>query len=142
MGYTHYWKKSDTPQDAWDKLRADAERLIRATPVRIQFEYDDPAPPEVSNTRIRFNGVGDYRHETFCLEKNEVEFDFFKTARKPYDVVVTAILACAKEHLGDGIKVSSDGDSSEWDEGLEFAKATLGRIVPFPCSESLDGDGY
>ena len=53
-------------------------------------------------------------------------FNFCKTAAKPYDLVVTAILVLA-EHFSEGhFKVSSDGDPEDWAEGLALAR----EVVP------------
>jgi hypothetical protein len=89
----------------------------------------------VSDDIIRFNGVGDDGHETFCLTKEASGFEFCKTAGKPYDILACAILAAAKQHAGDGLNVSSDGDANDWVEGLSFASKVLKRAVPYPVSQ-------
>jgi hypothetical protein len=48
---------------------------------------------------------------------DELESNFCKTARKPYDIAVTASLILAKKIFGDIIKVSSDGNWSDWESG-------------------------
>ncbi len=53
-------------------------------------------------------------------------FDFCKTAYKPYDLAVIAALTIAKHHLGDSIKVSSDGDTDQWTDGLWLCQQVLG----------------
>jgi len=70
-----------------------------------------------------------FSHETFSIER-EVEpkkemgidnknttFGFCKTARKPYDVMVTACLILYKYHFEKLVQISSDGDPEEWDTG-------------------------
>ena len=39
----------------------------------------------------------------------------------PYDAAVTACLVVMKHHLGDAIRVSSDGEIGDWTAGLEIA---------------------
>jgi hypothetical protein len=97
--------------------------------VPVAAEFDTPdAAPELTDAYIRFNGIGEDGHETFCLVAGMARqegcplprerrartlpihpgrFDFCKTARKPYDVLVTAVLWIAHEEYG--LRVSSDG---------------------------------
>lgn len=81
--------------------------------IALAFEEDVPEQPEVSDTQIRFNGVGNDGHETFILRKKidkEDQFNFCKTAHKPYDTAVGLVLLIAKKHSPNSIRVSSDGD--------------------------------
>ena len=34
----------------------------------VQYEVDDPRPPVVTETQVRFNGVGELGHETFVFD--------------------------------------------------------------------------
>lgn len=75
--------------------------------------------------------LNDLSHETFCLNRKyinpvgytnddkEWKFACTKTARKPYDLMVCAVLILAKFYLVD-IKVSSDGDLEDWIPAKEF----------------------
>ena len=62
---------------------------------------------------------------------NEI-FDFCKTAHKPYDSVVTAILIRAKVIYGDLVSISSDGGWSEWQAGRNIYEAVFGEPAPNP----------
>ena len=119
MGYTHYWYKiPNIPQAKFTALIEDFktisphfEDLLDCNPIR--------------KDELFFNGIGEDGHETFVFEKDvdmngrfiqyeddETKsriFNFCKTAQKPYDIAVCCALIIAKKHLGDGIKVSSDG---------------------------------
>lgn len=53
-------------------------------------------------------------------------FDCCKTAYRPYDVAVTAFLIVAKKHLGDDIKVSSDGEDAQWYDAKRLCYINLG----------------
>lgn len=134
MGYTHYWRQPlGIPAAAWALIQADAAKLIAASPVKLAFDYDETdKAPACSAEEIRFNGLGDDGHETFMLTPDAEDFEFCKTAFKPYDLVVCAVLACAAEHTGK-IAVSSDGDVSDWRDGVEWASKVLGRSVPCPA---------
>ena len=74
---------------------------------------------------IRLNGV-DEDHEPFELTPAWTDFRCCKTARKPYDETVTAILIRAKVRAGSAIRISSDGDWSEWQDGRDLVE----RIWP------------
>ena len=134
MGYTHYWYQ-DPKLDA-DKFAAaalDIAKVIELSKVSLAGNMGDAGTtPNVGPKIIALNGVEDDAHETFMIEptatKQDYEdksdpkvFAFCKTARKPYDEVVTASLAVLKHHLGDALRVSSDGDFEEWSEGLALA---------------------
>jgi len=86
--------------------------------VPIQFEEDVPEPPKVSDTLIRFNGIGQDAHETLYIEKRpKSEFNFCKTARKPYDLAVGLILLVIAKHAPVEFRISSDGDwKDDWAE--------------------------
>jgi len=123
MGYTHYWTRRD-PEEwsmAWPQVVVCAKEITKAARekgiVVIGLHKDDPI---VNEEEIVFNG--DPSHETFHLSKRLPDFDFCKTARKPYDAVVTAILLCAAVLAEEGIRVSSDGYWDDWSEGREIVQ--------------------
>ena len=140
MGYTHYWRQlRDFTDTEWQELMR-LTKLITASSGRdiILSEFN------INNEEIRFNGYGEEGHETFLITKKkrakadyeeqeaydrQGAFDFCKTAQKPYDKYVVAVL-CAlynievKEWpLGDGkiMSISSDGNTEDWTEGLFHA---------------------
>ncbi len=141
MGYTHYWRAKNGGEfspESWAKIKADVEQLIAASDVPLYFEDDSREPPEVTDTLIRFNGETKNGHEKFWLGRELDDFQFCKTAYKPYDKVVVAVLAVAAEHAPDTIVVSSDGDKDDWQAGLTWASTALGRPIPFPVKEDED----
>lgn len=126
MGYTHYFeqKKSATPEQ-WEAITAGfnalrTAALITKHPFPIQREYDVCAEPEVTKSLIAFNGIEDDGHETMILERKGKEFQFCKTARKPYDFAVVCLLILAHHHAPDVWEISSDGDEEEWHPVLEW----------------------
>lgn len=50
---------------------------------------------------LSVNGVDAGAHENLVISKSIGVFQFAKTARKPYDVVITGLLAMIKFRLGD-----------------------------------------
>ena len=157
MGYTHYWRQlRDITDTEWQELRR-LTNLITASSGRdiILSEFN------INNEEIRFNGYGEEGHETFLITKKkrakadyeeqeaydrQGAFEFCKTAHKPYDKYVTAVL-CAlynievKEWpLGDGkiMSISSDGNTEDWTEGLFHAvRSTREQEMVCPIRDCL-----
>jgi hypothetical protein len=133
MGYTHYWRIGENvpvPADAFGKLARDTKLIIDAAGVSLLHDYDLPGTePEISEGRIFFNGADDDGHETFVISVHDTGFHFCKTARKPYDVIVCALLIRAKVHYGDGIVIDSDGDwldDEEWVPAAQLCEKLFG----------------
>lgn len=98
---------------------------------------------EITAERIAFNGTdeGDMGHETFIFadqrslpyegaDPDRLGWAFCKTARKPYDVVVTAVLTYLAADWG--FEVSSDGDVPDWEAGVALAEEALARQFANP----------
>ena len=113
MGYTHYWTiKEPISADAFAKLQEGIKAIIETA-----TEAGIPIANESTDGVIVFNGVGANSHETFVIQVGDKEFNFCKTAEKPYDAVVTASLILLKKELGDKVEVSSDGGWHNWQGG-------------------------
>ena len=113
MGYTHYWTLGNGIEQAdWDKFLVGARQIIETADAAGIALQDDSA-----GAAIFINGVGANAHEAFVITSEDVGFNFCKTARKPYDTVVTAILIHLKQSLGSLAVVTSDGDWSDWEGG-------------------------
>lgn len=110
MGYTTYWRNIKFSVPQWLAFRADVKVFLSNLPseVLIQREYDIHKKPLVGMATIAFNGVGEEGHETFYFEKKSKDFNFCKTARKPYDLAVCGVLMLASLHATSG-EISSDG---------------------------------
>lgn len=153
MGYTHYWTQvRDFTKDEWADIRADLAAILKYA----QHEFgipladaagDDGTSPEIDGDKIYFNGVGDGAHETMCVDRvrppqeswqSRRGTNFCKTARKPYDRAVVAVLCYLSTitrrddpAIGDPIvgteafTVSSDGGGSDFLDGLELARRAL-----------------
>lgn len=136
MGYTHYFsQKEELDTVKWSKFTKDVNSLLKLTPIcSLREESDSSNPPIVNNEVVRFNGLANNGHETFWLDRkyklsylneqpdeNGYWFNFCKTARKPYDIYVVAVLELAKKHFGDDIRLGSDGNDEELADGKELA---------------------
>ena len=139
MGYTHYWEAPTTgiAPTQWDDFSKKAQLIINNVSVPIPCGSPNPLyiePIDLTNesdaTRILINGVGDSGYETFYLPQDIPEFDFCKTAQKPYDIVVVAILTLAHHLLG--VNVSSDGYKSDWTSGVALLNRVLNTSYKTP----------
>lgn len=153
MGYTHYWKKVGAIDEKRYKLAlSKIRKLIELHKDNIPAGNtaggyysdclnerlgdcggDNPVSKADYIDDICINGLGDMSHETFFLPVNGFdleEFQFCKTARKPYDVIVVACLVILKHYLGNSFKFSSDGDDLELEEGFNLARTVLKSIKP------------
>lgn len=136
MGYTHYFEvKAPIDPEAFRKLSLVVTELVElpeCPKLGNWAGHGDPASaPEITSERISLNGLGANAHETFSLELNSSGFNFCKTARKPYDVAIVAILCLADLYLGGALVISSDGSPDEWEFGLALArKIDLNAQIP------------
>lgn len=129
MGYSHYFEnKQDCPPEDWEKItdafkRLQATAIINNDPLLIQEESDSASAPEINDNGISFNGIEDDGHETFLLTRvGSGRFNFCKTARKPYDRVVVAVLCLANFFAPRVWNIDSDGDQEDWKAGLALAR--------------------
>ena len=114
MGYTRYWKRTD--KEITEEFVAEVNEILeecKAHGIIIRDGYGE-SEPEVSTERIWLNGNADtdLDHETFYLGNEASDFEFCKTARKPYDFAVREILNVA-ETYGLVTNVRCDGANNE-----------------------------
>lgn len=154
MGYTHYWSSnSELDQKIWDRFIEDCNKLYKSMPstTSIAGGYYKDSPlllngctkykhATFNKNVVHFNGtavkerqlatngywkdIDDLGHETFRLERTNCN-GFCKTARKPYDLMVTACLLLLAYHFGDQVDINSDGYEEEWREAFKF----VGHVV-------------
>lgn len=146
MGYTHYWYVTKVVEQAsWAQICASARDVFERCGVPLADGSGDlGSSPEISDVEIVFNGVGEDSHETCALPRRSNQagylppesrgFGFCKTARKPYDAAVCAVLALAEHFSKGAIKVSSDGNASEWAKGMALARSVCDQC---PLPETL-----
>jgi hypothetical protein len=130
MGYTHYY----TPKvpkifydDKWNKFLDETKEIIKEGG-KLGIVIRDgigKGKPYITDTVVSINGDGSKGedHETLYIEKNNTNWAFCKTARKPYDTVVCAVLLSAKQNLG--FELSSDGNEDEWQSGVDLYLNTV-----------------
>lgn len=154
MGYTHYWdQKRNFTREEWETVAADLRAIITYAQHECGIALGDGGgepgtSPQISDDVVIFNGIGDDSHETLIINRvipkakykgdTNPSWDFCKTARKPYDAVVTACLcylstATRTEDptthapiIGSEVfTVSSDGDGKDFLVGLDLARKAL-----------------
>lgn len=152
MGYTHYWQRKVGTGDrqTFQAFGHDAQRIITwagAQGIRIAGPMGEGSP-DFSEVHFALNGLGDLSHETFVWNvvayADDIEsqfpdlfdqgwaYGFTKTAYKPYDAVVTALLIRARELYGDDLRVQSDGSWADWAEGRALYEQVFGKEAPCP----------
>ncbi len=124
MGYTHYFTLSkDTTETQIEKMIAFTNKAIElfGADQIANGIGEEGTKPEVTKELINLNGLEDDSHESFMLEFNSGEWNFCKTARKPYDMVVVACLLYADE-INVITEWSSDGDEEDHEYGKALKK--------------------
>lgn len=110
MGYTRYWKRTSEPltEDFLEAVREILEDCDKRG-IIVRDGWGENVP-KVTLEEVAINGNAETEldHETFCLDNEPSDFEFCKTARKPYDYAVRKILKVAKE-MGLVTNVRSDG---------------------------------
>lgn len=122
MGHTNYWKRPNrvVSDQAWDAFTDDVRKIFAAHSDIICLEYDKPDRKAlVTDTEVRFNGKGGGGCDTCYIQRdyehverrgdNEDFFAFCKTAARPYDAVVVAVLVCLHHHIP-MFRISSDAE--------------------------------
>ena len=117
MGYTHYFTQVETTEGddrSYLKFAIDA-MLITLTAEKRGLNLDW----HINENEVSINGIGEDSHETFIFTREaNLNFNFCKTARKPYDDVVTACLIALGRAYGEKVDIGSDGDwDGEWVAG-------------------------
>ncbi len=130
MGYTHHWSNSRPIDDSeWDAITTAARKILRVAQddlgIAISIEYDVNRIPVVNDTEIRFNGYAEEGHETFLIMRDADEYSFCKTARKPYDTVVVAMLQLLGVYAP-GFDWRSEGDDDDLKDGLALYNTATG----------------
>lgn len=157
MGYTHYFtqRRSFTKAE-WTQVCTDIGDILKEIQhnqgIALANRMGEPGTsPEITPDRIYFNGLGDDGHETMCVyrqrRKPEYEGDragwsFCKTAEKPYDAAVTAVLCylttCTRKSapvtgepiIGSEVyTATSDGDGNAFVAGLDMARKAIPRLA-------------
>lgn len=154
MGYSHYFTPKTATEEKFNEFVDVCKKLHKALPSDIKIcSGNGSGKPEFAKKQVCFNGDGDQDldHEALLILKEDGDWDFCKTTRKPYDLLVCASLIAAHEILG--YEITSDGRFDEWKEGIQFYMKTryaemvddqecLETILPTFLFEGEGGDEY
>ena len=123
MGYTHYFEQQrDLNNCEWVKLKEQFIQLVKNNEDAVILK-----DCYISDDIIKFNGIDDLEHETMILTKEGVGWSFCKTARKPYDRVVSGLLILVSVTAPNAFRISSDGDIG--DEEWVYGTVEAGKII-------------
>jgi len=126
MGYTRYWKRTEEKitQEFIDDVNAILEDCKRKG-IRIRDGWGENEPIVTLNeVYINGNAEKGLDHETFAIDNEPSDFEFCKTARKPYDYAVRKILAKAKKY---GLVTDVRSDDREQDKVVRSDAEYLGE---------------
>lgn len=156
LGYTHYYrtyyKKEDIKNFSLfltnalkiielasqeivlvDELHFELPRIIGSAFKSCQLEnieLEEFNKETLERLALCINGEGVDAHETAFFTFDQLEmFNSCKTARKPYDRVITALLIELKSCMGNSVGVSSDGDVEDWYAGDALRDRAL-KLAP------------
>ena len=114
MGYTHSWTLKVADRDLFKKASDTFKEMMAKIP-----SYELPElcngvgkeTPIIKDDIIVFNGseAKGENYETCGLQWEDTEYNFCKTAEKPYSPVVCLLLLCFESVYGDKIDVWTDG---------------------------------
>ena len=147
MGLTHHWKyRKHLPKrrlvEAVLDIKAVAEVLQqRGIALAGPNGKGDPVFAVIGNVGVAFNGAGENAHESFSFPNFPEQADFCKTARKPYDLAVTAALVVLKHHLRESITVGSDEVTGHFRPAKDLCQEILGYGEEFRLDWTFRGDG-
>jgi hypothetical protein len=115
---------------------ADVVTLLRAAPVKIVGGLGEPGTePEISRSRIVFNGEEESGYETFALFRRVGGHGFCKTGFSEihkYDLLVKAVLIAADDRAPYCWRITSDSFDFEWAAAQAFAQEVLNRKLELP----------
>lgn len=141
MGYTHYYQTVQKISLANELIYQEACLQINKLVYAYAQEhggiagFSAHAVPGIYKG-VNFNGSRENGHEPFILRESlnlmAGNFEFCKTAHKPYDVLVVAALCILKHYLPGVFDVSSDGKYPDWAAGCQLASTHLGFKVQVP----------
>ncbi|MFF4482962.1 hypothetical protein ACFY1A_38975 [Streptomyces sp. NPDC001520] len=156
MGYTHYFAYSPRTKafrESWPSMVADTRRIV-AHVQSLGIAITGPmgrGQPEITERYIGLNGM--IGHESLWIQPDPPDsFDdpyraqqyasrgfvwsFCKTAQKPYDLAVAAILLRCWQLAPRAFAIASDGHwESEWKLGTPSPRALVASLFPSAAVE-------
>lgn len=102
---------------------------------------DGNGQPVFTGKEVVFNGVAGTNCEPFIFRRiqpprpgRNIVFEYCKTEHLPYDLAVQCCLIVFKHHLGDIIKITSDGTGDDWVNAKEVCNDILAYGNDFKLS--------
>lgn len=116
MGWTHYWERqSELPSKLFERAAMDCNEIMAEIDVSLAG-FESEGKPIFNREEIVSCGVKGLDCETFVIKTTETPrragrpvLSYSKTEKLPYDLCVKCALVILKHHLGDHIRVMSDG---------------------------------
>jgi hypothetical protein len=125
MGYTHYWKiHKEIPLQLFKKIQTAAIAFAELSDTHLDISLNT----HPLHLYLSIEGIDKEAHESFYLTPMAVKFDFCKTAMKPYDEVVVAVLNDAGR--SEFFEWWSDGDKQDHYKGINL----YGHEAIYTCS--------
>ena len=122
MGYSHYFNNVTASDEQWGRFTGFAAAIVNDSKVPIDLKTDGGF--------ICINGVAeeDQHEDLYIIKEGGGSSQFCKTARKPYDAVVCAVLHMYEYICGEGVHVQSDGDLSDegWTDAYTYILKKFG----------------
>jgi hypothetical protein len=112
MGYSHYWDQNrDFTEKEWKTITRYVRSVAKVYPNVIGSWDGSGGEPLINDDEIALNGIGDDSHESLNISRKcKFKHNFIKTNRKPYDVLIRAILGWMYAITGSGtVDIRSDG---------------------------------
>lgn len=165
MGYTHYFAYSPLTEafrKSWPAMVADTRDIVahvQSLGVAVTGSMGR-GQPEITERYIALNGLID--HESLWIEPQPPNYSidpygarqyasrgfvwsFCKTAWKPYDLAVAAILLRCRQLAPHAFAISSDGRwEDEWQYGAPSPRSLIASLFPpgaeeCPFSDTTQG---
>ena len=149
MGYTHYWTFDPNKVKNTEDLRKRFKRASRYVKDFVRFMDQNKSDvfkicgglgegkPIFNETEIWFNGDASQQldHETFGIHWSRPnlhgKWNFCKTARKPYDLIVCFTLLVFADIFPKAFEFSSDGgmNDTEWQRAVDLYESFTGKTA-------------
>ena len=141
MSLTHRWERGASPsQDLeviYSEALTDARRLVDESPVALNVNRGAESEPTAIG--LSFNGVSKDAGDPFALPTTYAALGCrgsCQTCGRPYDIVVKAVLAIVRHHLGSAFIVIPGDGPSEWVPDVMLARwGSRSDAVQLPLTE-------
>lgn len=152
MGYTNYFRVPKVMDaEKFKTLSEELETVSGLLPAKTKIGewsgksavlcgWDGTGAAEFLKDEITFNGdaIDGMDHESFVIERDHknsrvdekgLVFEFCKTNRKPFDLMVKISMLRLKHHFPES-EISCDGDKEDWKQAKTIYKKAFGVNAP------------